>query len=146
MASYLAERILTASPLRLNEVLEIATTLGRLLAQKEDQTAIAWLRKANEALNHTAPEVELAFVRIAPAAYLADFGSADQAKRKVQETILLDWRAASGVAAGLGEIAALPDSVKNKSELAASRANSSARDARLPQLRSHDKHACRRSF
>jgi cyclophilin family peptidyl-prolyl cis-trans isomerase len=103
----------------LNEILEIATTLGRLWAQKEDQTAVAWLRKLSEALNHYAPEVETAFVRIAPATYIATFGSADQARRKVQETILLNWRAASGVAAGLGEIAALPESVKNKSELAA---------------------------
>ncbi len=96
-----------------NEVLEIATTLGRLLAQKDDQTAVAWLRKLNESLNHTAPEVDLAFVRIAPVTYLADLG-----KRKVQETILLNWRAASGVANGLGEVAALPASVTNKSELA----------------------------
>ena len=102
-----------------NEVLEIATTLGRLLAQQEDRAAIAWLRKVNETLYHTAPEVELAFVRIAPAAYLAEFGSGDAAKRKVQEMILLNWNAASGVAAGLGEIAALPETVKNKSEHAA---------------------------
>ena len=106
-------------PPELNEILEIATTLGRLWAQKEDPSAIAWLRKLSEALNHNAPEVELAFVRIAPATYLADFGSGDQARRKVQETILLNWRAASGVAAGLGEVAALPQTVRNKAELAA---------------------------
>jgi hypothetical protein len=103
----------------LNESLEIATTLGRLLAQKEDQTAIAWLRKVNEPLNHTAPEVELALVRIAPATYLTQFGSGDEARKEVQRTILLNWRAASGVAAGLGEIAALPDTTPNKAALAA---------------------------
>jgi cyclophilin family peptidyl-prolyl cis-trans isomerase/HEAT repeat protein len=106
-------------PTELNEILDIATTLGRLWAQKEDQSAIAWLSKLSEALNHNAPEVELAIARIAPATYIADFGSGDQAKRKVQETILLNWRAASGIAAGLGEVAALPDSVRNKAELAA---------------------------
>jgi len=110
-------------PPELNEVLEIATTLGRLLAQKEDQAAIAWLRKLQESLNHNAPEVDLAFARIAPATYLADFGTGDQAKRKVQETILLNWRAAAGVANGLGEIAALPASLTNKSELAATAQN-----------------------
>ena len=115
---HLTQRKATGRPAEINEVLEIATTLGRL-AQKEDQAAISWLRKGTETLNHTAPEVELAFVRIAPAVYLAEFGAADDARRKVQETILLDWRAASGIAAGLGEIAALPDSVKNKAELAA---------------------------
>jgi cyclophilin family peptidyl-prolyl cis-trans isomerase/HEAT repeat protein len=105
-------------PAETNEVLEIATTLGRLLAQKDDQAAVAWLRKVSEALNRSAPEVETALVRIAPGVYLAGFGSANEAKRKVQETILLDWRAASGIAAGLGEIAALPDATKNKAELA----------------------------
>jgi cyclophilin family peptidyl-prolyl cis-trans isomerase/HEAT repeat protein len=106
-----------------NEILEIATTLGRLLAQKDDQAAVTWLRKLNESLNHTAPEVDLAFVRIAPATYLAGFGTGDQAKRKVQETILLNWRAASGIANGLGEVAALPASVAHKSELASTAQN-----------------------
>ena len=114
----LSQRSLADRPTELNEILEIATTLGRLLAQTNDQPAIAWLRKVDEALNHTAPEIEQAFVRIAPAAYLSDFGAPDQAKRKVQETILLNWRAASGVAAGLGEFAALPESLPNKAELA----------------------------
>ncbi|HEV8187395.1 MAG TPA: HEAT repeat domain-containing protein, partial [Pyrinomonadaceae bacterium] len=115
----LAQKDVGLRPVELNEILEIATTLGRLLAQKEDQAAVAWLRKLSEALNHTAPEIELALVRIAPAVYVSNFGSGDQARRKVQETILLNWRAASGIAAGLGEVAALPDSVRNKSELAA---------------------------
>jgi cyclophilin family peptidyl-prolyl cis-trans isomerase/HEAT repeat protein len=119
----LAQRNLAAMPAELNEILEIATTLGRLLAQKDDQSAITWLRKLNETLNHTAPEIDVAMVRIAPATYLADFGTADQAKRKVQETILLNWRAASGVAAGLGEIAALPETISNKAELAATAQN-----------------------
>ena len=106
-----------------NEILEIATTLGRLLAQKNDQIAIDWLRKVNASLNHTAPEVELALARIAPATYIAGFGSGDEGKREVQRTILLNWRSASGIASGLGEIAALPDSVSNKAELAAAAQN-----------------------
>ena len=117
--AFLSQRISTgALPPETNEILEIATTLGRLVAQNEDHRAVGWLRKLSEAFNHTAPEVELAFVRIAPTAYMASFGTANEAKRKVQETILLNWRAAAGIAAGLGEIAALPDSVKNKGELA----------------------------
>jgi len=116
----LSQRISTRSlPAENNEVLEIATTLGRLLAQNEDHKAVAFLRKLSEAFNHSAPEVELALVRIAPAAYVASFGTGDQARRKVQETILLDWRSAAGVAVGLGEVAALPETVANKAQLAA---------------------------
>ena len=113
----LSQRDLPNLPPELNEILEIATTLGRLLGQKDDQNAVGWLRKLNETFNHRAPEVDLAFVRIAPATYLSDFGSGDQARRKVQEIILLDWRAAAGVANGLGEVAALPATVANKSSL-----------------------------
>jgi len=101
-----------------NEVLEIAAALGRLLALKEDQAALTWLNEVNKTLDHTAPEVELALVRIAPDAYLRSFGS--DAKTSVQRSILLNWRSASSIAAGLGEIAAMPASVKNKAELVAS--------------------------
>jgi cyclophilin family peptidyl-prolyl cis-trans isomerase/HEAT repeat protein len=103
-----AETLLKRAVADMNEVLEIATTLGRLLAQKDDQTAIAWLRKANEEFNHTAPEVEVAFVRIAPATYLSDVG---------QPVSRPNWRAVAAIANALGEVAALPDSVKTKPEL-----------------------------
>ena len=102
----LSQRDVANLPPELNEILEIATTLGRLAVA---QGAVEWLRKLDETLNHRAPEVELALVRIAPSAYLESFGRDDQARRKVQEIILLDWRAAAGVANGLAEIAALPD-------------------------------------
>ena len=115
----LTQKSVSSRPIELNEILEVATTLGRLLAQQENTTATTWLRKVDESLNHTAPEIELALVRIAPAAYLAAFGSGDEARKEVQRTILLDWRAAAGIAAGLGEIAALPETVANKRELAA---------------------------
>jgi cyclophilin family peptidyl-prolyl cis-trans isomerase/HEAT repeat protein len=105
-----------APQLSTNEALEIATTLGRLLATKEDQAALTWLNKLNETLDHTAPEVEIALVRIAPAAYLRGFGT--PAKESVQRSILLNWRSASGIAAGLGEIAAMPESIKTKLDVA----------------------------
>ena len=104
---FLSQRNLANLPPELNEILEIATTLGRLTQQ--NAAAVDWLRKLNETLNHRAPEVEIAFVRIAPSQYLESFGFDDKAMRKVQEIILLDWRAAAGVANGLGEVAAIPD-------------------------------------
>ncbi len=132
----LAQRNVGDRPAELNEILEIATTLGRLWAQKENQPAIAWLRKISEALNHNAPEIEVACVRIAPAACLAQFGSGDQAKRKVQETILLNWRAASGIAARFGRnSSALPDSVSEQGRTRRHRTVPASRNARLPQLR-----------
>ena len=93
-----------------NEVLEIATTLGRLLAQKDDEEAINWLLKQSEKLNHTAPEIQIALVRITPPTFLSYLE---------QQTNPMNWRTAAAMAAALGEVAALPDSVKGKPELAA---------------------------
>ena len=114
----LAQGDVSARPSETNEVLEIATTLGRLLPAKDDESALNWLRKLREAFSGTAPEVEIAFARISPGGYLAEFGVGAVGRRKVQETILVDWRSAAGIAQGLGEIATVPEPVKNKPELA----------------------------
>jgi cyclophilin family peptidyl-prolyl cis-trans isomerase/HEAT repeat protein len=100
-----------------DELLELATMIGRVLAGTESQPATTWLRSARSRLGRS-PEVEIALVRVSPSVYLPELVNETEARRKVQETILLDWRAASGLAQGLGEIAALPDSTKDKAKLA----------------------------
>jgi len=103
----------------LNELLEIAATLGRLLGGTGNAAAFSWLRQLSIAIARLAPEPEIASVRISPDNYLRELGAGSAAKRKAQETILLDWRAASSLAQALGEFAALPDSTKNGSALVA---------------------------
>lgn len=98
---------------QLNELLEIATTMGRLGQQANDDPTIKWLRDLRLAVGSEAPEVEIAQARINPAAYLNDLGTDRAARRKAQETLLLNWRRASSLAQGLGEIATLPE---NRSE------------------------------
>lgn len=93
-----------------NEILEIATTVGRLIPQTNYNDAIVWFRNKNEKLNHTAPEVESAFARVAPATYLADLEKL---------TPPTDWRAIAAIANALAEYAALPDTLNTKRELAA---------------------------
>ncbi len=105
-------------PGRANEALEIVTTIGRLLQGKEEQDALAWLRRIRADFQSSAPELEIAFVRISPQAYLADLGGGAAARRKAQEAMLLNWNAASSLAQGLGEVAALPDSTTDKAQLA----------------------------
>jgi cyclophilin family peptidyl-prolyl cis-trans isomerase len=100
-----------------NEVLELATTLGRLRQGSPDSQVLDWLATTRESFGQNALELEIAFARISPVAYLATFGRGNEAKTNVQRTILLNWRAASSTAQGLGEIAALPDTAKDKKEL-----------------------------
>jgi hypothetical protein len=106
----------SASTGRAQRILEIATT-SVACGQKEDQT-LSLAAQAQRGSQSHAPESSLRLCA-SPRHLRRRIRLGDQAKRKVQETILLNWRAASGIAAGLGEIAALPDSVSNKAELAA---------------------------
>jgi len=101
-----------------NEVLEIATTLGRLLPLKNDRPAIDWLRQAGDRFGHQAPEIEQALVRIRPDTYFISFGLDQAAKYTLVSSVLQNWRSAAAYAAGLREFAALPDSFQNKPKLA----------------------------
>jgi cyclophilin family peptidyl-prolyl cis-trans isomerase/HEAT repeat protein len=110
-----------SNPTVQNELLEVTTTLGRLLPLQSveslpDQKVVqAFFLDARALIDPWPPEVELAHVRTLPSQYITAFGSYDPKNR----TPMLDfnWRSASSVAFALGETASLPASLKNKSEL-----------------------------
>lgn len=84
-----------------SELLEIAAVLARLLPNTNDQKAVEFLRNLRQTDNFLSPETEIAYARIAPKNYVAAF--AEGAESLYTE----DWRTASAVFQGLGEIAAL---------------------------------------
>ncbi len=104
----------SALPRGLNEILEIATALGRVLQGTGNQETLAWLKTFRAVLNNRGPEAEVAFVRISPGAYLSGLGDGKPAKQNAQKTLLLNWRAGSSSAQALGEIAVLPDPAVSK--------------------------------
>ena len=55
-------------PVEVNEILEIVNSLGRISAGANNQRVVDWLRK----LGRDAPEVNIAFARVAPQAYVED--------------------------------------------------------------------------
>jgi cyclophilin family peptidyl-prolyl cis-trans isomerase/HEAT repeat protein len=96
------------SPLPLNELRELSTALGRVLANTNNAPAIELL----STMRDSGPEVEIALARIAPRGYLDD--------PKVRSAAG-DWQQVSAVAQGLGEIATLdrvPSAVKDKAATA----------------------------
>ena len=101
-----AEPLLNFNSTDQKELLEIATTLGRVLPQTNDKAALFWLNKLDAMLGRRAPELEIALVRIAPAAYLTEVG---------EERMYSDWRATAAVANALGEVPVLPDAFPQKS-------------------------------
>lgn len=111
-----ADRLLKIQLAGDDELLELATAIGRLLAGTENRVAIEWLKNTRARVGRAA-EVETALARIAPMTYLEEIGSAEAGKRKVQELMLTDWRAAASTSQALAEFATLPDSQKNKADL-----------------------------
>ncbi|HEV7797789.1 MAG TPA: peptidylprolyl isomerase [Pyrinomonadaceae bacterium] len=118
-ANLLSVHSLRERPAETNEALEIATTLGQILQGTSDVEALGWLGVTRQWLGHTAPEVEIALARLSPIVYLAGvgIGSSSVDKIRAQETILVNWKAASSLAQGLGEIAEVPTSTNNKALL-----------------------------
>lgn len=84
-----------------NELLEIATALGRLRANTNDARALALLRYLRGARG--APEVEIALARVAPAQYVGDVTGVMRAAGGKK----LIWQQYSAYGQGLGELAAL---------------------------------------
>jgi cyclophilin family peptidyl-prolyl cis-trans isomerase/HEAT repeat protein len=98
------------------ECLDLITALGRAFQGTDNKEVLTRLRQWGLDFPDVLPaEEEIARVRISPGTYLEEAGT----KEKVQRTFLYDWRNASSVAQGLGEIAALPESTKDKKQLVA---------------------------
>ncbi|HEV7682419.1 MAG TPA: peptidylprolyl isomerase [Pyrinomonadaceae bacterium] len=101
-----------------SECLDLITTLGRTFQGSDSENAYTYIRQwSMDFPGNKTPESDIALVRIAAARYLREMGNEAKAKRDAQETMLTNWRAGSALAQGLGEIAALPDSTKDKNAL-----------------------------
>lgn len=88
-------------PVEKSELLEIAIAVSRLLPNSENRRAAAFLSNLRQIDKTTSPETEIAFARIAPKIFVdsvSEFGAGIFAE---------DWRTASAVFQGLGEIANL---------------------------------------
>ena len=93
----------TAHPAELNELLEIATALGRVAAYTSDEPALSFLRSLRAGEQYAAPEAEVAFARIAPTQYLHEAPFKNLFLRPADSK--LTWQATAAVAQGLGEMA-----------------------------------------
>jgi cyclophilin family peptidyl-prolyl cis-trans isomerase/HEAT repeat protein len=111
-AAYLSEPNRSSLPPETNEVLELATALGRIGQGLTNPELRTWLKAASDSFSHTAPEVEIALARVWPAALVIDSGGSS-VKRKAVESLLLNWKAGSSVAQGLGEIAVVTAATKD---------------------------------
>ncbi|HRH40073.1 MAG TPA: peptidylprolyl isomerase [Pyrinomonadaceae bacterium] len=90
-----------------NEYLEIATTLGRLLPNTNNEKAIKFLEKFRDLDKFESPESEIAMARIAPEKYVKEFSKPPT--KEDLNTMKTNHRPPSSIAQGLGELANNPD-------------------------------------
>ena len=115
----LSQSSLRERPSEANEVLELATTLGRVLQGTKHAGVISWLRARRQDFNGEAPELEIAAARISAEDYVAeiDAGPIGTAYKnfptRSQRVMRLNWKAGSSLAQGLGEIAAVTAATKD---------------------------------
>ena len=85
------------NPIEENELLTLASTLGNLLKSSGNARAIKFLEEFRNAEKHTAPEIEIALVRVSPKAFSMVVGT--------KETLQKDWRAVNSIMQGYREFA-----------------------------------------
>lgn len=106
-ADYKLERSGTANarvPSAVNELLEIFTALGTVLANTNDERAIELLR-AYRAEGLVAPQLETALARISPAQYVRDPAVSDLFRRvPSSRDPSVTWQKVSAMGQGLGEM------------------------------------------
>jgi cyclophilin family peptidyl-prolyl cis-trans isomerase/HEAT repeat protein len=100
-----------------NELLEIVTTLGRILQNSNNAEAIDLLKRFRIFDQLQSPETEIAFARIAPEKYLASepFVGTNEQIAKLFPRLEKSWRASNTLAQGLAEFANLPPEKKLRS-------------------------------
>ncbi len=107
MTAYRAAKAANAGarPAELNELLELNTSLSRVLAGSAHDRALAFIRTFREAEAWSLPEAEIAFARLAPAQYMRERPFTSLSFRAPEGKG--SWQMISAVAQGLGEIASV---------------------------------------
>jgi cyclophilin family peptidyl-prolyl cis-trans isomerase/HEAT repeat protein len=104
-----------AHPQEVNDLLEIATALSRILVNTWDANAVKWLREFRDTEERKSPEIEAALARIAPALYVREKPFDKIADAGARAQLFKDWKEVSSLAQGLGEISGIKAEVAGNS-------------------------------
>ena len=91
-------------PAEINEVLEIAVALGRILANTSELSAMTLLHELRKREDFDDPELEIAYARIAPGLYPQDESLVLLTGRGLSANSRTRWRQLSSIAAGLATL------------------------------------------
>ncbi len=93
-----------ANPSEKNELLEIVTSLSRILPNTNDEKVVKFLSEFGSTENFTSPEIHISFARISPQKFLSL-----KLPSNTKVDALTAWQFTNGFAQGLGELAKISD-------------------------------------
>lgn len=91
-----------ANPVEKSEILEIVTTLSRILPNTNNERAVKFLNDFRYEDDYKSPETEIAFAQVSPAGYLEGVPRSRSENTEV-------WKQFSSASQGMGEFAKLED-------------------------------------
>ena len=126
-----AKAMKVSTPFEQGELMEIASTLGRLTPHSEgspkdstEKNVMAFLYNLRALIYPWAPEVEIAFARITLSDYLREAFSGQWLKLSGdRSTVWKNWRQLSSVSQGLAEAAKLKSAEKDDREIDRTKSN-----------------------
>jgi cyclophilin family peptidyl-prolyl cis-trans isomerase/HEAT repeat protein len=95
------------APAEKSELLEIATALGRLVPNTNDSRTLRFLDDLRKADNFHSPETQIAFARVSPTEFFASSAMNQTIGSNKTVKSYADWRFASSLRQGEGELANL---------------------------------------
>ncbi|HEX8567286.1 MAG TPA: peptidylprolyl isomerase [Pyrinomonadaceae bacterium] len=98
LADYKKAKTKFATPTEKNELLEVTSTLSRLLPNSDDEKAVKFMKEFSRLENFKSPEIEIAIMRLMPKDY-RDYQSGKK------ENWNLNWQAISSTAQAFAEFA-----------------------------------------
>jgi cyclophilin family peptidyl-prolyl cis-trans isomerase/HEAT repeat protein len=102
-----------------SDCLDLVITLGSMFQGTDNDLAFSFIHTWSfDFRSDRTPEVEIALSRIFPGKYLKYLGDEADAKRRARAALFTDWRVASALAQGLGEIAASRTATKDQKQFA----------------------------
>ena len=111
------------NPPVVNEILEMASTLGRIMPPQSAATGfhemrpLVFFETIRNLVYPWTPEGEAAFVRVFPSFYIQAIQLGNYPGRTPRVSMSLNWRAASSLAQALREVVSLPENFHEKAEL-----------------------------
>lgn len=96
-----------SNPIEKNELIEIASVIGRLLPNSDNSRAVTFLAEFDKTSGYSVAEIKVALAQVSAKGFFQSYGAFDRAYKMTK--FPMDWHLMSALVQGLGELAKLDE-------------------------------------